>query len=70
MADMHLCYGRAHGNAREARRLFDKQFPGRLIPDARMFISIHRNFKESGTFIPATRDRGETQDKAYSGFGK
>jgi hypothetical protein len=58
MADMHLCYGRAHGNAREA---YEEQFPGRLIPDARMFTSIHRSLMEKGKFIPATNGREDPE---------
>jgi hypothetical protein len=43
MAGKLLCYGREHGNV---RRLYEEKFPGRLIPDARMFTSNHRNLKE------------------------
>jgi hypothetical protein len=42
VAEICLCYGCAQSNARELRSLYDEQFPGRFIPDARMFNSIHR----------------------------
>jgi hypothetical protein len=58
MADMHLCYGCAHGNAREARHLYKEQFPGCFPPDARMFTSIHQTSRERGTFVPPTHDQG------------
>ena len=32
MADIHFFYGRANGNAREARRLYQGIFPNRRLP--------------------------------------
>jgi hypothetical protein len=58
LADMHLCYGRAHGNACEACHLYDEQFPRCLIPDASMFTSIYKNLRERDSFVPATHDQG------------
>lgn len=52
MADMHLMYGLAHCNSREARRLYQEHFPRRQLPTHKMFSSIHRRLSETGTFKP------------------
>jgi hypothetical protein len=51
MADMHLCYFCAHGNACEAFHLYKKKFPGCLIPDAGMFTIIHQNLRARDAFV-------------------
>ena len=33
LADMHMVYGAAHGNAREAVRLYQQRFPNRYLPN-------------------------------------
>ena len=45
-ADIHFLYGRANGNAHEARRLYQETFPNRRLPCSRTFS------RERGTFIP------------------
>ncbi|KAG8274832.1 hypothetical protein J6590_099402 [Homalodisca vitripennis] len=50
MADMHLMYGLAHCNSRQARRLYQEHFPHRQLPTHKMFSSIHRRLSETGTF--------------------
>ena len=37
MADIHLFYGRANGNAHEARRLYQETFPNRRFLAAEHF---------------------------------
>ena len=41
LADMHMAYGAAHGNAREAVRLYQEMFPIRYLPGHEMFTAIH-----------------------------
>ncbi|KAG8245790.1 hypothetical protein J6590_099157 [Homalodisca vitripennis] len=50
MVDMHLMYGLAHCNSRQARRLYQEHFPHRQLPTHKMFSSIHRRLSETGTF--------------------
>ena len=50
LADMHLAYGAANGNARQAARLYQERFPNRYLPGHRMFTSIHRRLRERGSF--------------------
>lgn len=49
-ADMHLMYGLAAGNAREAARLYAQRFPNRVLPDHRTFERVDRNLRETGMF--------------------
>ena len=51
MADIHF-YGRANGNAHEARRLYQEIFPNRRPPCSRTFSRIAQRLRERGTFIP------------------
>lgn len=50
LADMHMVYGEARGNAREAVRLYQERFPNRYLPGHRMFTAIHRRLRENGRF--------------------
>ena len=50
LADMHLAYGAANGNAREAARLYQERFPNRYLAGHRMFMAIHRRLREHGSF--------------------
>lgn len=52
-ADMHLMYGAAWGNAVEARRLYAENFPGRRIPDRRVFQAVDARLRERGIRIGA-----------------
>lgn len=49
MADIHLIYGEALGNSREAVRIYENRFPRRIVPDARTFTAIHRRLRETGS---------------------
>lgn len=48
LADMHLMYGLAQGNATEARNLYAIKFPGRYVPDRRSFQNVDRMLRETG----------------------
>jgi hypothetical protein len=50
MADMHLAYGAADGNARRAARIYQERFPNRQVPGHRMFTNLHRRLRETGRF--------------------
>ena len=49
MADMHMAYGAANGNAREAARIYQQRFPNRYHPDHRVFTRIHTRLCETGS---------------------
>jgi hypothetical protein len=51
-ADIHFFYGRANGNAHEARRLYQETFPKCRFPCSRTFSRIAQCLRERGTFIP------------------
>ena len=42
IADIHFVYGAAEGNSREAQRMYEERYPGRAVPDRRMFDRVHR----------------------------
>ncbi|EZA62141.1 hypothetical protein X777_03748 [Ooceraea biroi] len=48
LADMHLIYGEARCNGREAARLYEERYPNRRQPHHSTFASIHRRLRESG----------------------
>ncbi|GFS62139.1 hypothetical protein TNCV_476881 [Trichonephila clavipes] len=54
LADMHLIYGLAEGNAREAKRLYRERYPQRDTPDRRMFAILPHNLCEYGS-LPSNR---------------
>ena len=58
LADMHLAYGAANGNSREAVRIFVARYPNRHVPAYQTFISIHRRLCEDGTFRRARPEGG------------
>ncbi|CAH1959479.1 unnamed protein product [Acanthoscelides obtectus] len=41
-------YGRADGNGLEALRLYQERFPGRRLPNIRVFYNTHRPLYETG----------------------
>jgi Transposase. len=49
LTDMHFMYGRANGNATEARRLYVDAYPNRQIPSQRMFGRIHQRLRDTGS---------------------
>jgi len=48
---MHMIYGQAEGNGREALRRYTERFPMRRAPNHRFFAQLHLNLRESGSFI-------------------
>ena len=49
LADMHLVYGAALCNGRDAARLYEERYPERRQPHHTTFASIHRRLRETGT---------------------
>jgi hypothetical protein len=58
MADMHLIYGRAYGNSREARRLYQQSFPQQHLPHRQNFVNTDCCLRETRTFQPVTANWG------------
>ena len=58
MADMHFVYGEAHGNSREEARIYAQRFPERIVPDPRIFTSIHRRLRDTGSFTISRPNTG------------
>ena len=58
MADIHLVYGEAQGNSREALRIYTEKFPDRIVPDSRTFNAIHRRLRETGSLTVARLKAG------------
>jgi hypothetical protein len=52
MADIHFFYGRANGDAREARRLYQETFPNRPLPRSQTILRIAQCLRKRGKFIP------------------
>lgn len=52
LAEMHLIYGEAHGNALEASRIYHQRFPNRRQVDRRLFSRIHQRLVETGSLQP------------------
>jgi len=50
LADMHLAYGAAVGNAEEARRIYHERFPNRRLPGAHMFVNNDQRLRDTGSF--------------------
>ncbi|EZA47550.1 hypothetical protein X777_15670 [Ooceraea biroi] len=49
-------YGRANGNCSKAQHFY-QIFPQRRCPAIIIFISIHRRFRETGSFLPSIFNR-------------
>ena len=58
MADMHMAYGEAQGNSRQAAILYRNRFPNRNVPNIRTFTAIHRRLRETGSFKVTRPDAG------------
>ena len=56
MADIHFFYGRANGNAHEARHRYQETFPNLRLPCNRTFSRIAQHLRERGTFIPVIEE--------------
>jgi hypothetical protein len=46
---MHLVYGGAQGNGREAQRIYQERYPQQQLPHHTMFASIDRRLREYGS---------------------
>ena len=49
LADMHLCYGEARGNAVRGKQIYENKFPNRHQPDRRLFTSLHTRLRTTGS---------------------
>lgn len=58
LTDMHLMYGLAQGNGREARKLYHERFPNRRLPSHPTFASVDRRLRETGSFAISNTGRG------------
>ncbi|GFY18952.1 DUF4817 domain-containing protein [Trichonephila clavipes] len=58
MADMHLIYGMAKCNGREALRMYCAEYPGRQLPSRSFFATLHRRMCETGSFNVHKLDTG------------
>ncbi|GFV63403.1 transposable element tc3 transposase [Trichonephila clavipes] len=58
MADMHLIYGMAKCNGREALRMYRAKYPGRQLPSRSFFATLHRRLCETGSFNVHKLDTG------------
>lgn len=58
MADMHLLYGAANCNSREAVRLYENLYPNRQVPNKKTFQEMDRRLRETGKFKPKKIDSG------------
>lgn len=50
LADMHLMYGLAEGNAAEARRLYADRYVNRRLPHWQTFVRVDRRLRETGNY--------------------
>lgn len=58
LADMHMAYGAAYGNANEARRIYSVQHPQRHIPCHTSFSRLDQRIRDTGECKVKKRDSG------------
>ncbi|GFW36497.1 DUF4817 domain-containing protein [Trichonephila clavipes] len=58
MADMHLIYGMAKCNGREALRMYRAKYPGRQLPSRSFFATLHQRLCETSSFNVHKLDTG------------
>ncbi|GFX15780.1 hypothetical protein TNCV_1061021 [Trichonephila clavipes] len=68
MADMHLIYGIAKCNGREALRMYRAKYPGRQLPSRSFFATLHRRLCETSWILVANEQLGRLMLK--TGFSK
>jgi hypothetical protein len=61
LSDVHLVYGEARGNGREAQRIHQKRYPQRQLPHHTTFASIDTRLREYGTLEIKTRTAGRSR---------
>lgn len=54
-------YGKADGNARQARRFYQECFPGRRLPNVKVFIDTYQRLSETGS-VQKRRAMGRNLD--------
>lgn len=50
--DIHLTFGEARKNGREAQRIYRERFPLRRLPQHNTFLRVHNRLLETGSFKP------------------
>jgi len=65
--DIHFMYGFCNGNAHAAAREYQRRFPARRLPHWKVFVRIHRNLLEYGSF---ERARGQGRPIANDDYGE
>jgi hypothetical protein len=58
LSDMHLVYGEARGNGREAQRIYQECYSQRQLPHRTTFASIDRRLREYGSLEINKRTAG------------
>lgn len=59
--DMLLVLGYCEGNCRRSVRVYGERFPNRRVPNHKTFANIERRLRETGSFRPATANRGRAR---------
>ena len=58
LIDIRLAYGPMYGNALATHRIYEERFPGRRLPNSRIFTSVDTHIRGTGSVIPQVHDRG------------
>lgn len=61
--DMHFIYGQANGNAEEAVRRYQANFPNRRQPSAGTFVRLHQRLRDTGMIQPKFSDCGRQRTR-------
>lgn len=63
LADIHLVYGMAEGNTREAQRIYRQRYPDRHVPHHATFMQVDLRLRESGSFSLRKQDTGRIRTR-------
>jgi hypothetical protein len=58
LTDIHYVYCLCDGNTSAAIRMYSEKYPGRVLPGRRLFETLHRNLRETGSFISKKEGSG------------
>lgn len=65
--DIHFIYGYCNGNAHAAVREYHRRFPARRLPHWKLFVRLHRNLVEYGSFKHARGQGRPMRNYDYEG---
>ena len=68
LTDIHLVYGEVRSNALAAERLYRERFPNRHHPSRRMFISLDRRMRETGSLQRSNEGAGNMRSTRTPDF--